>query len=61
MRRHPFLIAGFTCALAGLASNAGQAQLFQSMHAEQDAVKFSPEETRTLDRLQELETLPGGP
>ncbi|NYF78896.1 alpha-mannosidase [Granulicella arctica] len=60
MRRPTFLALGLACCLTGLSSLSLQGQLFDSMHAEQNAVKFSPAETAVLDRLKSLQTLPSG-
>ena len=59
MQRKLFLSLGLICSLAASASTA-RAQLFDSMHPQQSAMKFSPEEMKVLDRLKALQTLPGG-
>ena len=60
MRKQSCLLIGFVSLLAGSASIPARAQLFDSMHAEQNAVKFSPAEAQVLARLEALESLPAG-
>ena len=59
--RNPLSVAfGFVCFVVGLTCLPLHGQLFDSMHAEQSSVKFSPEENKILDRLASLQALPSG-
>ncbi len=60
MRVHFSFTLGFASLLAAAGVQPSSAQLFDSTHAEQNVVQFSPEETRVLDRLASLQTLPAG-
>lgn len=60
MQRPSFLALGLVCWIAGPGSLRLHGQLFDSKHAEQNAVKFSAEENKVLERLESLQTLPNG-
>ena len=53
------LSAGVLC-LATFFASPLRAQLFESEHGEKAAIPFSPEQTKILERLDSLESLPGG-
>ncbi len=48
------------CVLTQAACTSLHGQLFDSLRAEQNSVKFDPAETKVLDRLASLESLPSG-
>jgi alpha-mannosidase len=60
LRRQSHLAFGLICCIAGFVSLPLQGQFFDSLHPEQNSIKFSPEETKVVDRLTSLQTLPSG-
>jgi alpha-mannosidase len=60
MRRTPWLTPVLCASVLGTLSLSLSAQLFDSLRAEQNAVKFTPEEAKVLSRLSSLQTLPDG-
>jgi len=60
LQRRYSLALGLACCITSFTSVPLHGQLFDSLRAEQNAVKFSPEENKVLQRLESLQTLPGG-
>ncbi len=57
----PSFTAAVLCLATGLSTFSLQAQLFESEHGQKMAVPFTPAETKTVERLNSLANLPGGP
>ena len=60
-KRRLALLALAVASSFGLAAPTAAAQLFQAQHPRATAVQLSPAEQATLDRLDSLQSLPGGP
>ncbi|WP_263382142.1 alpha-mannosidase [Granulicella arctica] len=60
MRISQYLSASVLCLATSFCVAPVHAQLFESEHAQKVAIPFSPEQTKVLDRLGSLESLPSG-